>query len=82
MCSMQRVFANIYPCTLNLWSGYVGTLVLFNCYIWRCWTLYFRFRRAQAMEVRVLVLLVFVLSIAGNEPTPDLFFFFLFPSPP
>lgn len=48
---MQRVFANVYPCTLNLWSGYVGTLVLFNCYIWRCWTLYFRFRRAQAMEV-------------------------------
>lgn len=25
------------------WSGYIGTIILFNSYLWRCWTLYFNF---------------------------------------
>ncbi len=35
---IQRIMTNDYPCILNLWSGYVGTIVLFNSYLWRCQT--------------------------------------------
>jgi len=44
---LQRIFRDEYPCWLNVWSGYVGTVVLLNTYIWRCWTLYFKFRLTQ-----------------------------------
>jgi hypothetical protein len=43
----QRIISDDYPCLLTLWSGYVGTLVLFNTYLWRCWTLYFKFHLTQ-----------------------------------
>ena len=39
----QRIFVKDYPCLLNIWSGYIGTVILFNSYLWRCWTLYFNF---------------------------------------
>lgn len=44
---LQRITGDDYPCLLNLWSGYLGTIVLFNTYLWRCWTLYFRFHLTQ-----------------------------------
>lgn len=40
---LQRIIDSDYPCFLNMWSGYVGTIVLFNSYLWRCWTLFFNF---------------------------------------
>jgi len=43
----QRILSDNYPCLLTLWSGYIGTLVLFNTYLWRCWTLYFKFHLTQ-----------------------------------
>jgi len=44
---IQRIFADSYPCLLNLWSGFVGLLILFNTYMWRCWVLYFIFGVTQ-----------------------------------
>ena len=32
----QRIVESDYPCLLNVWSGYAGTIVLFNSYLWRC----------------------------------------------
>lgn len=32
----QRIVEDNYPCVLNVWSGYVGTIILFNSYLWRC----------------------------------------------
>lgn len=46
MCC-QRILGDSYPCVLNIWSGYVGTITLFNVYIWRCWVLYFTFNLTQ-----------------------------------
>lgn len=43
----QRIFADDYPCMLTMWSGHIGTIVLFNTYLWRCWTLYFTFHLTQ-----------------------------------
>jgi hypothetical protein len=39
----QRIINDDYPCLLNIWSGYVGTVILFNSYLWRCWTLFYNF---------------------------------------
>jgi hypothetical protein len=44
---IQRIMVASYPCFLNLWSGYIGTIVLFNAYLWRCWTLYFTYNLTQ-----------------------------------
>jgi len=44
---IQRIFSNSYPCLLNLWSGFIGLIVLFNTYMWRCWVLYFIFGITQ-----------------------------------
>jgi len=46
---LQRILGDSYPCYLNLWSGYIGLIVLFNTYLWRCWTLYFTFNLTQQM---------------------------------
>jgi len=46
---LQRIMGDDYPCYLNLWSGYIGLIVLFNTYLWRCWTLYFTFNLTQQM---------------------------------
>jgi len=46
--SVQRFVADDYPCMLNVWGSYIGTLVLLNAYLWRCWTLYFNFYQTQA----------------------------------
>jgi len=43
----QRIIASTYPCLLNLWSGFIGLLILFNTYMWRSWTLYFIFGLTQ-----------------------------------
>jgi len=40
---VQRIIVDSYPCLLNLWSGFIGLLVLFNTYMGRCWVLYFTF---------------------------------------
>ena len=32
-----------YPCLLNIWAGYCGTVLLLNTYLWRCWELYYIF---------------------------------------
>ena len=34
-CRLSIVVDN-YPCLLTLFSGYLGTVVLFNTYLWRC----------------------------------------------
>lgn len=44
---LQRIAADSYPCLLNLWTGFIGTIVLFNTYVWRCWVLYFTFELTQ-----------------------------------
>lgn len=44
---LQRIAADSYPCLLNLWSGFIGVIVLFNTYLWRCWVLYFTFELTQ-----------------------------------
>jgi len=43
----QRIFADDYPCLLTLWSGHVGTILLLNVYLCRCWTLYYTFHLTQ-----------------------------------
>jgi len=40
---LQRILVDSYPCLLNMWCGFVGTVVLLNVYLWRCWLLYFHF---------------------------------------
>eukprot|EP00457_Paulinella_chromatophora_P005860 gb/GEZN01005878.1/.p1 GENE.gb/GEZN01005878.1/~~gb/GEZN01005878.1/.p1 ORF type:complete len:482 (-),score=58.94 gb/GEZN01005878.1/:222-1667(-) len=44
---LQRIAADGYPCLMNLWTGFVGLVVLFNTYLWRCWVLYFTFELTQ-----------------------------------
>jgi hypothetical protein len=44
---IQRIERDQYPCLLNVWSGFIGLVVLFNTYIWRCWVLYFTFGITQ-----------------------------------
>lgn len=44
---LQRIIHDYYPCIVNIWAGYVGTVVLFNTYLWRGWTLYFTFHLTQ-----------------------------------
>mmetsp|Transcript_35082 Transcript_35082/g.68882 ORF Transcript_35082/g.68882 Transcript_35082/m.68882 type:complete len:460 (+) Transcript_35082:48-1427(+) len=46
MCA-QRIMGDSYPCLLNMWSGFAGTLLLLNTYVWRCWVLYFTFNLTQ-----------------------------------
>ena len=33
-----------YPCIVTLWSGYIGTIMIANSYVVRCWNLFFAFR--------------------------------------
>ena len=33
---LQRILGVDYPCLVNIWSGYIGTVVLLNLYLWRC----------------------------------------------
>lgn len=33
---LQRIVRDSYPCLLNLWNGYIGTIILLNTYLWRC----------------------------------------------
>lgn len=40
---IQRIYEETYPCMLNLWSGFIGLIMLFTGYLWRCWSLYFTF---------------------------------------
>jgi len=44
---LQRMISNDYPCLLNMWSGHIGTVVLMNTYLWRCWSLYFTYNLTQ-----------------------------------
>eukprot|EP00808_Paulinella_micropora_P021606 g16972.t1 len=44
---LQRISQDVYPCLLNLWSSFIGVVVLFNTYMWRCWVLYFTFELTQ-----------------------------------
>lgn len=44
----QRIFSKEYPCVLNLWSGWIGLLVIFTSYLWRGWLLYFVYNLAIA----------------------------------
>ncbi len=54
---LQRILVDDYPCLLNMWSGFIGTVVLFNAYLWRCWQLFFIFNltnvRLQAVAAAV-----------------------------
>ena len=34
--SFRSIIGDNYPCLITLWSGYVGTIILFNSYLWRC----------------------------------------------
>jgi len=43
----QRIIVDEYPCLVSLWTGWVGLIVLFNAYMWRCWQLYFTFQLTQ-----------------------------------
>lgn len=43
----QRLYSNRYPCLFNMWTTWIGTIVLFNTYLWRCWSLYFTFHLTQ-----------------------------------
>lgn len=44
---LQRIFVDDYPCLLNVWAAFIGTLVLCNTYLLRCWHLYFTYRVTQ-----------------------------------
>lgn len=44
----QRIIGDDYPCYLNLWSGFVGAILLCNAYLVRCWLLYYDYRLTQA----------------------------------
>jgi hypothetical protein len=44
---IQRIAGSSYPCMANLWTSYIGIVILFNTYLWRCWTLYFSFNVTQ-----------------------------------
>jgi len=44
---LQRIFVDDYPCVLNIWTQYIGTLVLCNTYLLRCWHLYFKYYMTQ-----------------------------------
>jgi hypothetical protein len=45
--SVQRLLGDSYPCYLNLWASYVGTLVLCNTYLIRCFHLFFKYFLTQ-----------------------------------
>ncbi len=44
---VQRIVGTLYPCYLNLWASFVGTLVLCGTYLIRCWHLYFKYCLTQ-----------------------------------
>jgi len=44
---LQRMVGDTYPCLVNLWCSHIGTIVLFNTYLWRCWSLYFTYNLTQ-----------------------------------
>jgi len=44
---LQRAGLNDYPCWLFLWAEYVGSIMIGNAYVWRCWNLYFSFNLTQ-----------------------------------
>ena len=43
---VQRIVE--YPCWIILFSGYIGTIILCNIYVIRCWTLFFHYYLTQA----------------------------------
>ena len=51
---LQRLFAESIPCWLTLWAGYLGTILICNTYLIRCWILYFTFRSTIKMAERDL----------------------------
>jgi hypothetical protein len=44
---MQRIIGDGWPCLLNLWSSWVGSIVLCNVFVWRCWVLFFKFKLTE-----------------------------------
>lgn len=40
---IQRIIGDSYPCVLNVWSSFIGLIVICNAYAWKCWVLYFKF---------------------------------------
>jgi len=44
---LQRIYVETYPCLVNVWSGFIGIIILFNTYLWRCWVLFFTFQLTQ-----------------------------------
>lgn len=46
---LQRIAGDSYPCLLNIWSSYLGVLLLFNTYLWRCWSLYYLHHQTQQL---------------------------------
>ena len=46
---IQRIIDDEYPCLLNVWSSYIGTLILLNCYVIRCMILSFKYFITQEM---------------------------------
>lgn len=42
-----------FPCMLTNWGAIVGTVVLLNTYLWRCWIVYFRYNLALNRKLKL-----------------------------
>eukprot|EP01006_Ploeotia_vitrea_P039096 TRINITY_DN66311_c4_g4_i2.p1 TRINITY_DN66311_c4_g4~~TRINITY_DN66311_c4_g4_i2.p1 ORF type:complete len:556 (-),score=324.22 TRINITY_DN66311_c4_g4_i2:198-1865(-) len=46
---VQRIYDDSFPCLLNLYAAFFGSIVLLNLYLARCWTLWFNYNLTLKM---------------------------------